>query len=373
MFNKREKKNKKSNLNLDSIKDTDDNDQNKHNEESQLTKRPEPYTIKKASNLQGQSETLTEIYKSTIINTELLSQATSNEEIQAQLKKLKDQNTAYYQTIDNDKRENAKVYAKEHINSTTGKIENQNMVQVNDPQKIKKSQISSKFGPVRQMRNIQHSNGIDYNKSRCKDYFESGYCAFGNSCIFIHDRSDYKSGYDLDLEWDEKNKKKDERRKIRSKKEQNREELEPEDLSSEDEGLEDYEDELVYKEIDEQCLICGLDYKMPSLLPCGHIFCDKCAVEHYQSAKTCFKCKKVTGGIFNDGSKLLKKAREEREKFKNRIKVKKSRFGFGSSYLMDVSSKDPNIMFRANAEEDDNAIIVPKEAIDAAMNRIKQI
>ena len=81
MFNKREKKNKKSNLNLDSIKDTDDNDQNKHNEESQLTKRPEPYTIKKASNLQGQSEILTEIYKSTIINTELLSQATSNEEI----------------------------------------------------------------------------------------------------------------------------------------------------------------------------------------------------------------------------------------------------------------------------------------------------
>jgi RING finger protein 113A len=65
------------------------------------------------------------------------------------------------------------------------------------------------------MRTIQHSNGIDRNPMRCKDYFESGYCAFGNSCIFIHDRSDYKSGAELDSEWNEKNKHKVDRRKIR--------------------------------------------------------------------------------------------------------------------------------------------------------------
>ena len=31
----------------------------------------------------------------------------------------------------------------------------------------------------------------------CKDYKETGYCSFGDSCKFIHDRSDYKSGWEI--------------------------------------------------------------------------------------------------------------------------------------------------------------------------------
>ena len=32
------------------------------------------------------------------------------------------------------------------------------------------------------------------------------YCGFGDTCKFLHDRSDYKAGWQLDKEWDEKQK-----------------------------------------------------------------------------------------------------------------------------------------------------------------------
>lgn len=36
---------------------------------------------------------------------------------------------------------------------------------------------------------------IDYNPELCKDYYVAGRCSYGDSCIFIHDRGDYKSGW----------------------------------------------------------------------------------------------------------------------------------------------------------------------------------
>jgi hypothetical protein len=140
--------------------------------------------------------------------------------------------------------------------------------------------------------------------------------------------------------------------------------LESEDNSTDSEELEDYEEEMVYKEIDEECLICGQIYKFPTLLPCGHIFCDKCALENFKSTRACFKCGKISDGIFNDGTKLLKKAMEERTSFKSRVKVKKSKFGTASSYLVGIQYGSGA---RNKVEEDDandeNAIVVPAEKI----------
>jgi len=45
---------------------------------------------------------------------------------------------------------------------------------------------------------------VDYNPERCKDFYEHGYCPFGDTCIYIHDRGDYKSGFQLDKEWEAK-------------------------------------------------------------------------------------------------------------------------------------------------------------------------
>lgn len=31
-----------------------------------------------------------------------------------------------------------------------------------------------------------------------QDYKETGYCGYGDACKFIHDRGDYKSGWELE-------------------------------------------------------------------------------------------------------------------------------------------------------------------------------
>ena len=38
----------------------------------------------------------------------------------------------------------------------------------------------------------------------CKDYKETGFCGYGDNCKFLHDRGDYKSGWQLEKEWDAK-------------------------------------------------------------------------------------------------------------------------------------------------------------------------
>ena len=47
---------------------------------------------------------------------------------------------------------------------------------------------------------------MDYQPDICKDYKETGFCGYGDSCKFLHDRGDYKSGWQLEREWEEKEK-----------------------------------------------------------------------------------------------------------------------------------------------------------------------
>ena len=39
---------------------------------------------------------------------------------------------------------------------------------------------------------------FDYQPDICKDYKETGYCGYGDACKFVHDRGDYKSGWEID-------------------------------------------------------------------------------------------------------------------------------------------------------------------------------
>lgn len=43
---------------------------------------------------------------------------------------------------------------------------------------------------------------FDYQPNICKDYKETGYCGYGDSCKFLHDRGDYKLGWQIDQEWE---------------------------------------------------------------------------------------------------------------------------------------------------------------------------
>lgn len=55
-------------------------------------------------------------------------------------------------------------------------------------------------GPMRAPANLRATVRWDYQPDICKDYKETGFCGFGDSCKFLHDRSDYKHGWQLEQE-----------------------------------------------------------------------------------------------------------------------------------------------------------------------------
>ena len=57
---------------------------------------------------------------------------------------------------------------------------------------------SGVHGPLRANVHIRSSVRFDYQPDICKDYKETGFCGYGDACKFVHDRSDYKSGWELD-------------------------------------------------------------------------------------------------------------------------------------------------------------------------------
>eukprot|EP01016_Furgasonia_blochmanni_P040312 TRINITY_DN5128_c0_g1_i3.p1 TRINITY_DN5128_c0_g1~~TRINITY_DN5128_c0_g1_i3.p1 ORF type:complete len:345 (+),score=55.93 TRINITY_DN5128_c0_g1_i3:372-1406(+) len=118
-----------------------------------------------------------------------------------------------------------------------------------------------------------------------------------DSCIYLHDRGDYKSGWQLEDEW-EKDQKKRAQRALQGLPE-----------SSDDE----VEDDVPQIEVPKTCPICEKKFKHPIQTRCEHFFCESCALNHYSKNKTCFTCKKPLNGIFNDATKSLLKLKEEAE------------------------------------------------------------
>jgi len=55
-------------------------------------------------------------------------------------------------------------------------------------------------GPIRAPAHLRATVRWDYQPDICKDYKETGYCGFGDSCKFLHDRSDYKAGWQMEMD-----------------------------------------------------------------------------------------------------------------------------------------------------------------------------
>ncbi|KAK8789680.1 hypothetical protein JH06_1769 [Blastocystis sp. subtype 4] len=147
-------------------------------------------------------------------------------------------------------------------------------------------------GPIRSTGHIAISNRFDYQPEICKDYKETGYCSFGDSCKFIHDRSDYKSGWEIEKEWQ---KEQEEKRKRRER---------GEDSDADDDN------KYVVSSSDEEdlpfaCFICRQEFVKPVVTNCGHYFCEKCALEQYRKSPKCYVCGKNTNGCFNKATKIL--------------------------------------------------------------------
>lgn len=142
-------------------------------------------------------------------------------------------------------------------------------------------------GPVRAPDNIRSTVRWDYQPDICKDYKETGFCGFGDSCKFLHDRSDYKAGWQLELEA---------------------------------KGAEADEDDEQYKinnddDLPFKCLICRETFQNPVVTKCHHYFCESCALDHYRQSTRCHVCGMQTAGVFNVAKEIVKRLKnDENEK-----------------------------------------------------------
>uniref|UniRef100_A0A8C2ZQK1 Ring finger protein 113A n=1 Tax=Cyclopterus lumpus TaxID=8103 RepID=A0A8C2ZQK1_CYCLU len=138
-----------------------------------------------------------------------------------------------------------------------------------------------RHGPIRAPEHLRATVRWDYQPDICKDYKETGFCGFGDSCKFLHDRSDYKHGWQIERELEEG--------RYGANNEENYE------VSSDDEDL-------PFK-----CFICRESFKNPIITKCKHYFCEVCALQHYRKSKRCYVCNTQTNGVFNPAKDLMVK------------------------------------------------------------------
>jgi RING finger protein 113A len=161
---------------------------------------------------------------------------------------------------------------------------------------LRNKKFSGTLGPLRAPTFIRNTTRVDYNPERCKDWYETGRCNFGDSCVFIHDRSDYKSGWQLDQEFETAQKRKHLK-------------LMGHEVDDDDENYEIHSqgnnDGLDSDGLPSLCRICESFFSSQVVMTtCGHYFCEGCALRHYAQDSKCFQCGKPTNGIFNEAAKL---------------------------------------------------------------------
>ncbi|CAG8595813.1 2394_t:CDS:2 [Dentiscutata erythropus] len=162
-----------------------------------------------------------------------------------------------------------------------------------------------KAGPIRAPTNIRVTSRFDYQPDICKDYKETGYCGYGDSCKFLHDRGDYKSGWQLEREWEE----------LQGKIRQDKSEFL---IESSDES----DDELPFA-----CLICRQEYKTPVVtknlsdfknrIDDNMLLIDKLLffiIMNFTKSPKCYACGAATNGIFNTAKNILQKLEEKKKR-----------------------------------------------------------
>lgn len=141
-------------------------------------------------------------------------------------------------------------------------------------------------GPIRAPGHLRATVRWDYQPDICKDYKETGFCGFGDSCKFLHDRSDYKHGWEIERELEEG------RYGI---------------CQDENHEVESEEEEIPFR-----CFICRQAFQNPVVTKCKHYFCESCALEHFRATPRCYVCDQPTGGIFNPAKELTAKLQKLR-------------------------------------------------------------
>ncbi|XP_066040765.1 E3 ubiquitin-protein ligase RNF113A-like [Chamaea fasciata] len=136
-------------------------------------------------------------------------------------------------------------------------------------------------GLIRAPEHLRATVHWDYQPDICKDYKETGFCGFGDSCKFLHDCSDYKHGWQIEWELDEGC---------------------YGTSNSESYKVSSDEEDMPFK-----CFICRGSFKNPVVTKCCHYFCESCALQQYCRSQRCYICDKQTRGVFNPAKELMAK------------------------------------------------------------------
>lgn len=205
---------------------------------------------------------------------------------------------------------------------TEWELENKEIQQKKDSNK--KNALNSKMsvGPQRAPANLRVTARFDYQPDVCKDYKETGFCGYGDSCIFLHDRGDYKTGWQLEKEWEEAQKS---GRQFGAN--------DPNKYVISDE--EDSDDE----ELPFACLICRQEFDNPVVTRCHHYFCESCALKNYQKTPKCFACGLATQGVFSIAKNLLAKLKKKKKRIEM-MKEEENTSDLDDSFIEGLETKD---------------------------------
>jgi RING finger protein 113A len=194
------------------------------------------------------------------------------------------------------------------------------------------------YGPVQAPSFLRATSRFDYQPDICKDYKETGFCGYGDNCKFLHDRGDYKSGWQMEREWEDKQAAK--RQRLQLLEERALTTMGVDARSSRTDETEENYEVLDEDEFPFACHLCREGFSDPVVTLCGHFFCRTCAVEGSKRSSRCAVCNKQTFGVFNKARKLIKYMESKGLREKTRLAFPE---GEGGLEDPEVSPQPPSI------------------------------